>query len=117
MPPKSSEDTVPFKSSEEIMPPKGRVKDGLCSTCDNAPTCFYLRSRGGPVHYCEEFSAYTPPEVRNRKPSRSDSAEGKPTATVARPNGLLGLCSTCDFWETCRLAGCEGGIWHCEEYQ
>jgi len=99
------------------VPPESRVKDGLCSTCDNAPTCGYLRSRRGPVFYCEEFSAYTPPEVRNRKPSRSVASEGKSKATAARPNGLLGLCSTCDFWETCRLAGSEGGIWHCEEYQ
>jgi hypothetical protein len=99
------------------VPSKSRVKDGLCSTCDHAPICCYLRSRRGPVFYCEEFSAHTPPEVRNRKPSRSIVAEGTSKATTTRPNGMLGLCSTCDFWETCMLAGCEGGIWHCEEYQ
>ena len=108
---------MPSNRSEDAVLSKSRVKDGLCSTCDNAPTCCYWRSRRSPVFYCELFSAYTPPEVRNRKPSRSVATEGQAKATAARPNGMLGLCSTCDFWETCRLAGSEGGIWHCEEYQ
>ena len=98
------------------MPVKSRVKDGLCSTCDNAPTCGYLPSRQGPVFHCEEFSAYTPPEVRNRRPSWGVAAANNPTTAAATPNGRLGLCSTCDHWETCTLSGSEGGVWHCEEF-
>jgi hypothetical protein len=94
-----------------------RVKDGLCSTCDNAPTCSYLRSRQRPVFQCEEFSAFTPPDVRTRKPSLRMSTPNNPGPTAVRPNNLLGLCSTCEDWETCAFPRSEGGVWYCEEYR
>ncbi len=98
------------------MPLTGRVKDGLCRTCDNAPTCTYLRSRKDPVFYCEEFSAFTPSHVRARKLSPHWLGANNPGPARVRPNNLLGLCSTCEDWETCTFARAEGGVWHCEEY-
>jgi hypothetical protein len=66
---------------------------------------------------CDEFQAYPPPVV-----------EGPPVApAVAGGNGRvrrakrryrrLGLCSSCDFGETCTLAPADGGVWHCAQYQ
>ena len=36
---------------------------GLCTTCNNAPSCFH-RARRGPVQLCETFDDYVPPIVR-----------------------------------------------------
>jgi hypothetical protein len=99
-----------------MVPPNSGVKGGLCSTCDNAPTCSYLRSRRYPVLQCEEFTAFTPPDVRTRPPSRPRPEADTPHMSPVRPNHLLGLCSTCEEWETCTYSRFEGGVWQCEEY-
>ncbi len=97
------------------MPTQSIVKQGLCSTCVNAATCMYVRSRRQAVHQCEQFDAYTPPiSVRKANPTIGD-----PNNTPAAPlqlNGRQGLCSTCDSWETCVFCQSEGGVWHCDEY-
>jgi hypothetical protein len=68
------------------------------------------------VWHCEEFSAYTPPEVRNRKPNGRRLLGTNPGPTAVKPNHLLGLCANCENWETCTFPRSEGGVWHCEEY-
>jgi hypothetical protein len=98
------------------VPPKSGVKGGLCSTCDNAPTCSYLRSRRYPVFQCEEFTAFTPPDVRTRKPRQPKSGTNSSWTATARPSDRLGLCSTCEEWETCTYSRFEGGLWQCDEY-
>ena len=59
--------------------------------------------------YCEEFEA-GPSEDR---PAEQPGAP-EPVASGAT---VQGLCGNCLNRETCQLAGCDGGIWHCEEYQ
>jgi hypothetical protein len=99
----------------DTVPTQSIVKQGLCSTCVNAATCMYLKSRRHPVHQCEQFDDYVAPiSMRKANPTISDAGNNP---TLARqPNGRQGLCSTCDSWETCVFCHSEGGVWHCDEY-
>jgi len=40
-----------------------KIDRGLCMTCNNASSCFYLQSRG-PALFCELFDDYVRPELR-----------------------------------------------------
>jgi len=91
---------------------------GLCSTCNNAPSCFYHHSRG-PALFCELFDNYVSPGVQT-------FAAGAPQATVPlfTSNPALeeaaeytGLCMNCENRQTCGHAKSEGGVWHCEDYR
>jgi hypothetical protein len=97
------------------VPTQSIVKQGLCSTCVNAATCMYLKSRRHPVHQCEQFDDYTPP-VSVRKANPTIANPGTAPTVPLQLNGLHGLCSTCDSWKTCVLCQSEGGVWHCDEY-
>jgi hypothetical protein len=96
--------------------PKVKKYRGLCSTCNNAPTCIYLKNRRPPVTQCEEFDDYSA-----KQPNVSVSNSPAPTITQADQNRetrvYKGLCVNCENRETCTLTKREGGIWHCEEYQ
>ncbi len=99
----------------DTVPPQSIVKQGLCSTCVNAATCMYLTSRRHPVHQCEQFDDYVPP-LSVRKANPTIAKPGNEPVAPLRPNGRLGLCGTCEVWETCAFRQPEGGVWHCDEY-
>jgi hypothetical protein len=75
----------------------------------------YLKSRRHPVHQCEQFDDYVPP-LSVRKANPTIAKPGNEPVVSLRPNGRLGLCSTCEAWEACAFRQPEGGVWHCDEY-
>jgi hypothetical protein len=83
---------------------------GLCSTCNHAPTCVRLKHQKGPIWFCEEFDNYVSPPKRKVSEDVSQLKE----KTYDRS---MGLCCNCKNRETCTFPKPEGGIWHCEEYQ
>ena len=82
---------------------------GLCSTCNNAPSCFH-RARRGAALYCELFDNYVADPT-------NDLPASTPAARVVASNGYRGLCMNCEHRGTCRHPRPEGGIWHCENYE
>lgn len=99
---------------------KSQVKKytGICSTCNNAPTCMYLKDRRPPVSQCEEFDNYSAarPTVTTGSSTASDPVV---TSTDQDKKAVMykGLCINCENRRDCTLTKHEGGIWHCEEYR
>jgi hypothetical protein len=95
----------------ELMAAGSRVKAfGLCSTCNNKPSCVYRESRGKDAIYCEMFDSYTN--------GHRDSSASVKVVAESKPSGKYkGLCANCLHKEACVLNKPEGGVWHCEEYE
>lgn len=95
---------------------------GLCTTCNEAPTCVYAKNAKSPVLFCEMFDNSTSP-AEATTPSEMVAVEqvGIPQAQNApnkgRLSNLKGLCVNCDNRETCAFTKPEDGVWHCEEYR
>lgn len=90
---------------------------GLCTTCNHAPSCVRMNNINMPVLYCEEFDDYQP----SREKSFKGFAEYGP-AEIAEISKLsasreMGLCAFCDNQGNCAISKSEGGVWHCEEYR
>ena len=90
---------------------------GLCMTCNNAPSCFH-RARRGPALFCELFDDYVRPELRTIKRIVSPVPE---TAAALRTGDedasrYEGLCVNCENRQTCAHPKPTGGVWHCEDY-
>ncbi len=90
---------------------------GLCATCVNASDCTYLESHPRLVFQCDEFHPYPPVNGDGQEARPAAPAAERPAPVSAKQAGLLGLCRTCDCWETCEFSRGEGGVWRCEEYQ
>ena len=91
---------------------------GLCSTCNNAPTCFY-RARRGPALFCELFDGYAPPAeliTSKRAPPPADSSAAS-RAVAEETSKYTGLCVNCEHRQTCTHPKPDGGVWHCENYE
>ena len=84
---------------------------GLCSTCDHQSVCCHVERASQPILHCEEFFAYAPP------PARAVTQVCAQAETGGEAQHFTGLCVNCDHRLDCKNAGCEGGIWHCEEYR
>lgn len=91
---------------------------GLCSTCNNSPTCFH-RARRGPALFCELFDDYVPPplEVTGRRTSQAADPPLAVRAEAADVATYAGLCINCAHRHTCTHATRAGGVWHCENYE
>lgn len=92
---------------------------GLCTTCDHAATCRFVRDQRRPVFYCEEFRVQSAPEVAapdavGRVPATGSEYEARP-APGART--WSGLCVNCAVRDSCSFPQPDGGVWHCEEYR
>jgi len=85
----------------------------LCSTCRHHAACSLRRQNDFHPIYCEEFEAPIVVDGRAGK-EKERQREREP---AAGDNTFQGLCRNCRNRHSCRFAGCEGGIWHCEEYQ
>jgi hypothetical protein len=93
-----------------------RETEGLCSTCNNAPSCFYRASRG-PALFCELFDNYVPPVLRTRDDSVVPPADYSVAVQEQESAEYAGLCMNCENRRACALPKPAGGIWHCEEYR
>ena len=91
-------------------------------SCNHAGFCLHLARGAAPIWHCEEFDDSAPATSRP-----AASAEASPTeaaravsmtqkASTAPQQAPRGLCENCKNLPTCRLAKCEAGVWHCEEY-
>jgi hypothetical protein len=91
---------------------------GLCSTCNNAPGCYYNKSRG-PALFCELFDDYTPPASLSVRTATTVPAEPSAEPRVAEESGRkhIGLCENCRHQQTCGHPKPLGGVWHCEDYE
>ena len=91
---------------------------GLCATCNNAPTCFYL-ARRGPALFCELFDGYAPPPERHGSVQAPLAAEAAVALPAAEEDGesYSGLCMNCRHRATCMHPRPTGGVWHCEDYE
>ena len=92
-----------------------KTNGGLCSTCDNAPSCFH-RARRGPALFCELFDNHVWPELRTVKKEASPAPPGVLEATDEDTCKYEGLCVNCDNRQTCAHPKPAGGVWHCENY-
>ncbi|MCK4679077.1 MAG: hypothetical protein KAT48_13160 [Bacteroidales bacterium] len=98
---------------KENLEKKSEANRGLCSTCNNLPTCiFYQRNGSRIVWYCELFDDYVPVQELQKPEKKVESK------TEEKSKGKLkGLCVNCEDRDTCTFPKPEGGIWHCEEYR
>jgi hypothetical protein len=91
---------------------------GLCSTCNNSPSCFH-RARRGPALLCELFDDYVAPSLRSD--GRRDPAAAYSKVAFQDPSDKTskhgGLCVNCEHRQGCWHAKPEGGVWHCEGYE
>ncbi len=90
---------------------------GLCSTCNNLPTCTLARCDQHPVMFCEEFDgvvrAATPVAMIERT---SLAVQDQRFCESQHSSKHRGLCRTCEHREGCTFPKSEGGVWQCEEF-
>ncbi len=93
--------------------------DGLCTTCNNAPTCTCRATRGFDAQHCEMFDDYSPAVGRGALNDAEQLMARDSTDQQTTVDDVLfsGLCVNCENRHTCRAALSAGGIWHCEEYR
>ncbi len=107
--PKDAED--PMETSRPL---------GICSTCDNAETCSYLKLFGPPLFYCDEHEGVlgcVEERVGSLESSSSkEEKEALPPSPQEAETKYKGLCKNCAIRATCTYPKPEGGVWHCEEY-
>jgi hypothetical protein len=104
---------------DRMVPAKINGTGGLCSTCNNAPHCYY-RARRGPALFCELFDNYVPPVARTSRvqvPSSADSSTALRAAEEEEAPKYTGLCMNCRHRATCGHPRLTGGVWHCEDYE
>ncbi|MFC1588176.1 hypothetical protein ACFL54_07695 [Planctomycetota bacterium] len=94
------------------------ARQGLCSTCNNAVSCIYLRERGHHALVCETFDSYSPRELPQAVTSFTP-----PNGTIETPFGSSeetvmpgGLCRNCGNQTFCSFPKPDSGVWQCEEY-
>jgi hypothetical protein len=95
-----------------------KVNGGLCSTCNNALSCFH-RARRGPALFCELFDDHVRPELGANR--RKVSPSPIPSAVLEAKDDDIskyeGLCVNCENRQTCAHPKPAGGVWHCENYR
>lgn len=100
-----------------IMPERLQAM-GLCSTCNNSPTCFY-RARRGPALFCELFDDYVAPSPGPNGRKRAPSGDSAIAVRVMadKISEYAGLCMNCEHRHSCTHPKPAGGVWHCEDYE
>ena len=104
--------------TEENAVPEAREYRGLCSSCNHAPTCTYIRDDSQLVLQCEEFENHEESPIRTADEASSSKINVSASFSAEEDSGeVKGLCVDCKSRETCIYPKPEGGVWHCEEYQ
>ncbi|MFC2132754.1 hypothetical protein ACFLRG_03050 [Bacteroidota bacterium] len=91
---------------KENLKKMAKINRGLCTTCNNAPTCLFYQGNGSRiVWYCETFDNYVHihksiPKIEERIKSKTDDA-----AKVA----FKGLCMDCIHNTACIFIKPGGG--------
>jgi len=100
-----------------IMPESAQAL-GLCSTCNNSPTCFY-RARRGPALFCEMFDDYVapPPGGNGGRVAQAANPSTALRAADEDSSKYAGLCMNCEHRRSCAHPKPAGGVWHCEDYE
>ena len=95
---------------------KSCKSQGICSTCNNASTCTYLKKAKQPVLQCEEYDGYAPSQEKAYKKGilPTDVLSG---VNEKESGKFKGLCVDCENRKTCTFEKPEAGVWHCEEYK
>jgi hypothetical protein len=97
--------------------PESTLTAGLCSTCNNSPTCFH-RARRGPALFCELFDDYVAVPAGRNGGGMSRAAPASATRMAAEEAGrYAGLCINCEHRRTCSHPRPAEGVWHCEDYE
>ncbi len=98
---------------EEEMMAGADQNRSLCRTCNDAAYCVYAATATSPILHCEEFDAFQP---ASPGPGKALVASGVVSSGLQGAR-YLGLCVNCEFRAECINSTCEGGVWHCENYQ
>ena len=98
--------------------PESTQTVGLCSTCNNSPSCFH-RARRGPALLCELFDDYVAPSLGGggRKTSTAAFSTTAFAGSGESASNYGGLCVNCEHRQSCWHVKPEGGVWHCEGYE
>jgi len=88
----------------------GGQSEGLCVTCEYAPSCAFMKMNSQPVMFCEEFREGTKPDVASAGNIRQRATDFQVDFT------LKGLCMNCDNHGDCVHEKPFGGVWECENY-
>jgi hypothetical protein len=91
---------------------------GVCSLCENGPTCVFPRDPNRPLLHCDELELFVP-DSKTAQTRMSSSYAAPADCAGEETEGFgsyMGLCKLCDKRETCVFPKPEGGVWHCEEY-
>jgi len=92
---------------------------GLCSTCQYAPTCIYLKDSEVTVWQCAEFDGFC--ETKNRTTGKDFShpknLQHNLGSIVKKSEKYRGLCTNCENREICQFRKPEWGVWQCGEYR
>jgi len=83
---------------------------GVCPACRFDADCIYASAARRVILQCEQFELAMP-TVRHASP------DTRTAAAEHRKGKLAGLCSNCEFADTCIYPKPEGGVWRCEEYR
>lgn len=61
--------------------------------------------------------ARSPFEAGKHSGKRSSERRPRQDKRAGEYVAYKGLCATCAKKTTCDVPACEGGVWHCEEYE
>lgn len=87
---------------------------GLCSTCNERPTCIHY-ARRGPAIFCELFDTHAPRRI-HRAETEPGARDDPPGRSAPGEETFKGLCVNCEHRYTCTYPMPPGGVWHCEDY-
>jgi len=88
-------------------------KLGICSTCDHAPSCLFLRASRKPVWFCDEFSDAQAGSAGASRPVISLTTVKELNYSEALE---LGLCANCEARKACMHRRPGEPVLECEDY-
>jgi hypothetical protein len=106
-----------LQKKKTVAPPAVVRSAGLCSTCNNRPTCVLREKRGYDALFCEEFDDFSQTNGDAASSPTEAASAPAPSAKSGTKPQLKGLCVNCEHRDDCVLPRPEGGVWHCEEYE
>ena len=110
----NNQETIRMKDLMKNLTKSDKVNRGLCTTCNNAPTCLFYQGNGSRfVWYCETFDDY----ILVQKSILKTEKKIEPQSEDPDKAVFKGLCMNCAHNTTCTFIKPGGGVWHCDEYE